>query len=91
MGKQNEGDFSFIVFPRSGTSTLNDTGAAERTVRTQLGLLSADDADDLANHLASDPNDRFRVRTALAKAGAPAIVIPPVDAITGAGRFVPPK
>ena len=36
-----------IVFPRSGSSTLNDPGAAERTVRTQLGLLSADDADDL--------------------------------------------
>ncbi|MBZ5687460.1 MAG: hypothetical protein LAP86_20775 [Acidobacteriia bacterium] len=84
MGKENEGDFSFIVFPRSGSSTLNDPGAAERTVRTQLGLLSADDADDLANHLASDANDRFRVRTAMAQAGAPAIVIPAVDAVTSA-------
>jgi hypothetical protein len=84
MGKENEGDFSFIVFPRSGAGTLNDTGAAERTVRTQFGLLSADDADDLANHLGADPNDRFRVRTAMAQAGAPAIVIPAVDAVTSA-------
>jgi hypothetical protein len=84
MGKENEGDFSFIVFPRSGTSTLNDPSAAERTVRTQFKLLSADDADDLANHLGADPNDRFRVRTALAQAGAPAIVFPAVDAVTSA-------
>jgi hypothetical protein len=84
MGKENEGDFSFIVFPGSGSSTLNDPGAAERTVRTKLGLLSANDADDLANHLAPDPNDQFRVRTAMAQAGAPAIVIPAVDAITSA-------
>ena len=87
MGKENEGDFSFIVFPRSGTSTLNDTGAAERVVRTQLGLLSSDEADDLANHLASDPNEQFRVRTAMAQAGAPAIVIPVVDAISGASTI----
>lgn len=84
MGKENEGDFSFIVFPRSGSGTLNDTGAAERVVRTQLGLLSAADADDLASHLGADPNDRFRVRTAMAQAGAPALVIPAVDAVTSA-------
>jgi hypothetical protein len=84
MGKENEGDFSFIVFPRSGTGTLNDTDGADRAVRTQLGLLSANDADDLANHLAADPVDRYRVRTAMAQAGAPAIVIPAVDAITSA-------
>jgi len=84
MGKENEGDFSFIVFPQSGTAILNDTAAAETAVRTQLGNLSADDADDLANHLASGANERFNVRTALNKRGAPAIVIPKVDAVSGA-------
>jgi hypothetical protein len=84
MGFENEGDFSFIVFPnsRSGNS-LKDTRAAQLAVRTQLKKLSADDADDLANHCASDPMARFNVRTALTKWDAPALVIPKVDAISG--------
>ncbi len=84
MGRENEGDFSFIVFPRSGSSSLTDTGAAANAVRTQLGKLSADDADDLANHLASDSLGRFHVRCAMTKWGAPPMVIPKVDAVSGA-------
>jgi len=85
MGLENEGDFSFIVFPQSGSGgSLTDTGAAENAVRTQLAKLSADDADDLANHLAADPVGRFHIRSALTKWGAPQMVIPKVDAVSGA-------
>jgi hypothetical protein len=84
MGKENEGDFSFIVFPQSGTGKMTDTPAAESAVRTQLSKLSAADADDLANHLASGALDRFNVRSAMTQRGAPAIVIPKVDAVSGA-------
>jgi hypothetical protein len=84
MGKENEGDFSFIVFPQSGTGKMTDTVAAESAVRTQLGKLSTDDADDLANHLASLAFDRSNVRLAMTQRGAPAIVIPKVDAVSGA-------
>lgn len=85
MGKENEGDFSFIVFPRSGGgNSLTNTAAAAAAVRTQLNKLSADDADDLANHLAGDAMSRFYVRSALTKWGAPPIVIPKVDAVSGA-------
>jgi hypothetical protein len=84
MGKENEGDFSFIVFPQSGTGKTTDTVAAERAIRTQLGKLSDADADDLASHLASGATDRFHVRSALTQWGAPATVIPKVDAVSGA-------
>jgi len=85
MGLENEGDFSFIVFPQSGSGgSLTDTRAAENAVRAQLSKLSAGDADDLAKHLTSDWNARFLIRSALTKWGAPAVVIPPVDAISGA-------
>src|SRR5215475_988749 len=87
MGKENEGDFSFLVFPGSGSSKMNDRGAAEGVVRTKLGLLSAGDADDLARHLASKLDDRIRIRTAMTRAGAPESVLPPPDAITGAGAI----
>jgi len=86
MGLENEGDFSFIVFPNSGGGKpLTDTGAAADATRTRLSKLSADDADDLAHHLGSDPMARFHIRTTLTKRGAPPMVIPPVDAISGAG------
>jgi hypothetical protein len=84
MGRENEGDFSFIVFPGSGGHTLTDTRAAENAVRTRLARLSADDADDLANHLAVGNLARFNVRSALTRWGASPIVIPLVDAISGA-------
>jgi hypothetical protein len=90
MGLENEGDFSFIVFPGSDSkSSLSDTRAAINAVNGQLSKLTADDADDLANHLASDSMSRFQVRSAMTKWGAPPIVIPKVDAITGAGARVP--
>lgn len=81
MGNENEGDFSFLVFPGSGSSTMTDPLAAAIAVRTRLGKLSADDADDLANHLASGALARIQVRLALAKCGAPPMT---VDAISGA-------
>ena len=84
MGKENEGDFSFIVFPQSGTGKMTETSAAETAARTRLSMLSADEADDLAKHLASGAVDRFNVRSAMSQWGAPAIVIPKVDAISGA-------
>lgn len=90
MGKENEGDFSFIVFPGSGSGKLNDKAAAEGVVRTKLGLLSAGDADDLANHMVPNVNDVWRVRIAMAHAGAPEFVPPPPDAITGAGAVSKP-
>ena len=90
MGKQNEGDFSFIVFPGSGSGKLNDKGAAKGVVQTKLGLLSADDADDLARHLASNVDDQCRIRTAMAQAGAPEFVPPPPAATTGAGAISKP-
>jgi hypothetical protein len=88
MGKENEGDFSFIVFPGSGSAKMNDKSAAKGVVQTKLGLLSAGDADDLANHLVPKVDDVWRVRIAMAKAGAPEFVPPPPDAITGAGRAI---
>lgn len=85
MGLENEGDFSFIVFPNSRSgAALTATGAAAHAVRTQLNKLSADDADDLANHLASDPMARFYIRTAMTKWGAPQRVTPKIDAISAA-------
>ncbi len=83
MGKENEGDFSFIVFPGSGSAKMNDKSAAKGVVQTKLGLLSADDADDLARRLSSKVDDQWRVRIAMAKAGAPEMVITP-DAVTSA-------
>ncbi len=81
----DEGDFSFIVFPRSGSgSSLTDTHAAELAVRAQLSKLSADDADDLANHLSSGYMARFYFRSAMTKCGAPQTVIPKADAVSGA-------
>jgi hypothetical protein len=82
----NDGDFSFIVFPgsRSG-SALTDTSSAKSAVQVQLSKLSADDADDLAKHLSSHFMDRFFIRTAMTKWGAPPMIIPPVDAVSGAG------
>jgi len=84
MGRENEGDFSFIVFPRSGSGSLTNTSAAANVVRTQLSKLSADDADDLAEHLTSEYSSRYNVRSAMTKWGAPPIVIPKVDAISSA-------
>jgi hypothetical protein len=84
MGRENEGDFSFIVFPGSGSGVLTETRAAENAVRAQLGKLPADDADDLASHLASDWSGRINVRTAMTKWGAPPVVIPKVDAVSSA-------
>jgi hypothetical protein len=85
MGLENEGDFSFIVFPRSGSaSSLADTHAAAVAVKAQLSKLSADDADDLANHLSSDYMARFYIRSAMTKCGAPQTVIPKADAVSGA-------
>jgi hypothetical protein len=85
MGKENEGDFSFIVFPNSGGgSPLNNTSAAADAVRTQLRKLSAEEADDLADHLAPDAMGRFHVRSALTKWSAPPQIIPAVDAISAA-------
>ena len=81
VGEENEGNFSFIVFPQSGTGKITDTLAAESAVRTRLSLLSVDDADDLANHLASGMAERFKVRMAMAQRGAP---MPTIDAVSGA-------
>jgi hypothetical protein len=83
LGKESEGNFSFIVFPQSGTGKITDTVAAESAVRTQLSKLSGDDADDLAEHLTSDAMERFYVRAAMTQRGAPAVVIPTVDAVSG--------
>jgi hypothetical protein len=90
MGKENEGDFSFIVFPGSGSAKMNDKSAAKGVVQTKLGLLSASDANDLANHMASNFDDQIRIRMAMAKAGAPDFVVGPPDAITGAGAATKP-
>ncbi len=84
MGRENEGDFSFILFPGSGTGTLTATTAAANAVRAQLGKLSAQDADTLSNHLASDAMARYYVRSAMTKWGAPQAVMPKADAISGA-------
>jgi len=76
MGRENEGDFSFIVFPRSHDgSSLNDPKAAETPVRTRLSKLSAEDADALAAHLVSQATDWLKIRYALTKWGAPSILI----------------
>jgi hypothetical protein len=75
MGKENEGDFSFVLFPQSGTGKVGDTVAAESAVRARLGKLPSNDADDLAKHLASASVDRFHVRSALTKRGAPPVII----------------
>jgi hypothetical protein len=73
MGYENEGDFSFIVFPNSRTGrSLKDKAAAVHAVSDRLRKLSSEDADDLANHCASDPASRFQVRAALTRWGAPA-------------------
>jgi hypothetical protein len=74
MGKENEGDFSFIVFPLSGTRKVNDTGAAATAVRAQLNKLSAIEGDELVNHLAAAGPDNFQVRSALTIRGAPATI-----------------
>jgi len=85
MGLENEGDFTFIVFPGSGNgSSLSDTRSAAGAVQAQLSKLSADDADALANQLAPDAMARFHIRSALTQRGAPAPVIPKVDAVSGA-------
>jgi hypothetical protein len=91
LGKENERDFSFVVFPgsRSGAS-VSDVAAAGKAVRTQVSKLAAGQADELADQLASrSAMGRFHVRTALTKWGAPQMIPPPVDAITGAGRRTP--
>jgi hypothetical protein len=73
------------VFPQSGSgSSLTDTRTAAYAVRAQLSKLSADDADDLANHLTSDSMARFNIRSAMTNWGAPQPVIPKADAISGA-------
>jgi hypothetical protein len=74
MGKENEGDFSFIVFPLSGTGKVNDTGAAAAAVRAQLNKLSAIEGGELVNHLATAGPDNFQVRSALTIRGAPATI-----------------
>ncbi|MBL8215889.1 MAG: hypothetical protein JNK87_34525 [Bryobacterales bacterium] len=90
VGKENEGDFSFLVFPGSSSGSVTDVAAASRAVRTQVAKLSADEADRLADQLAPrNAMGRFHVRTALTKWGAPQMIPPQVDAITGAGRRAP--
>ncbi|MGC2656879.1 MAG: hypothetical protein WA324_02805 [Bryobacteraceae bacterium] len=41
VGRENEGAFTFIVFPGSGGGTVANTGAAGTAVRNQLAKLSA--------------------------------------------------
>jgi hypothetical protein len=77
----NEGVFSFIVFPGSG-GTGGGAGMVSG-VRSQLGMYSTDDADALAKRLAPDMPELNRVRFALTRAGAPMEVVA-VDAISGA-------
>jgi hypothetical protein len=81
VGEENEGDFSFIVFPQSGSGVMNDTAAAERVVRARFSKLSSGDANNLASQLATHAPDWGNVRTALTQKGAPGLV---VDAVTGA-------
>ena len=72
MGRENEGEFSFIVFPGSRNgSRLNDPTAAVSPVRRQLIKLSAEDANDLAGHLTSNTHFWWCIRWALTRWGAP--------------------
>ncbi len=89
MGKQNEGKFSFIVFPSSGTGSITGARAAETAVRSRMGILTGSDADDLGRQLSGDITSNFvvynNIRKGMSQLGAPRFV-PQVDAISGAGR-----